>query len=277
MISEVHANRLAQAAQLAQSGHKPEAAQLCRQIVVEAPDYTAAWLWLAYSSTVQPEVADALTRAQRLEPANPAVIQAVEWYKSFVPPEKAVPLTSPQIQLADLKFTPLGPPVKESSNILMTQSGGILLVALAFFLGSLGIAVFLLGVITGIIPSRPVTKADATGNMVLNIIFLVITVGITILSGIFFFRSVQDLSTPPIRATGTILGQKRLKLNVRNRYGRIMYTDYTHEISFQSDNDNSVTTLTLSESQYLAVQLHHRAFVIYGRKLKNVRVYQRIA
>jgi hypothetical protein len=125
------AQRISTAAKIAQTGQLPEAARLCREVLATNPTYVPALLWLVFSSSDAFETSQALNQANQLEPANPLVVQAVNWNKQrYIQPESLRPSPSqlepeqavvPQ-PTSRPKFTPLAEPVKDSSFFFLARA-----------------------------------------------------------------------------------------------------------------------------------------------------------
>ncbi len=281
MLSQINVNRMNQVTGLVDEGRQAEAAQLCREVVASQPEDVLAWLWLVYTANDPAEIRWSLDNAHRLEPQNPAVVEAVKWFQvqsnaASVPPvvEPFVVQTS-RLDRPKLNFTPLSPPMKESSNFLMTQSGGLMLVSLVICLVGIGLSVVTVGLLTGLLPDS--SRHPKNSNDWLGWLLAVAFVVVTLLAGLVFVYTLQDLSAAPLRSTGRIKNRQANRHEVKDRYGTVLGVDYNYSLDFLPDGANKYVTLQLTEEQFNVCERSDRAFIIYGRKLGNVRVYQPIA
>ena len=195
------------------------------------------------------------------------------------PPDSAF-VAMPEVQINNLKFTPIGPPLKESKHFVLTQQGGTMLVSLLLFIVFLVPSVIIFGALTGLIKFQLSSSDHVGGSIAVVWIFLVFTSGGTIIALIFLVRSVQDIIRPPVQTIGTITRTQRTQTikQIQTKYGsNLLVPLYAYVIDFKPDDSSNVITFEITEEQYTVAQSHKRAFIIYSRKLRLIQLYQPIA
>ena len=280
MTEQDCAQRISTAAQIAQTGRLHEAASICREVLSANPDYVPALLWLVFASSDPFEIRQAINRARQLEPANPLVSQAVSWYaqreiqlESLRPdpsqPEPELDFSPPPVQAS--KFTPLGEPVKDSAIFLFSQSGGLLVVTGVVLVCSLAVVAWLVSV---------VISSGLDGS---RLVILIAAILFTLLCGAVVVYLLLDMITKPVLATGRIIGRHEIRREIRDRYGTFLGVDFFYEVDFVADDlyakasAGSPVRLRMTEAQYNACLNHNRAFMAYGKRTGNVKLYQPIA
>lgn len=280
MTEQDCAQRISTAAQIAQTGQLHEAASICREVLSTNPNYVPALLWLVFSSTDASEMSQAINRARQLDPTNPLVNQAVSWYsqrqiqlESLRPtpsqPEPELNLGPPPAQGS--KFTPLGEPVKDSAIFLFSQSGGLLVVTSVVLVCSIAVVAWLVSLIL------------SRGMDGIRLTMLIGTALFALLCGAVVVYLLLDVITKPVLATGRIVGRHEIRREIRDRYGTFLGVDFFYEVDFVADDmyakasAGSPVRLRMTEAQYQASLNHNRAFVAYGKRTGNVKLYQPIA
>ncbi len=272
MLDQINNNRLIQAVTLANSGRRPEAAPICREVLATNPHDISALLWLAYTTPNQIEAEEAVAKAYDLQPQNPAVLQAVNWYNThFVetpadaastPPPSA---RSPQPE-KDLLHTSIGEPVQDAANFFMSQAGSMVI-------GSTMVMIINLGIFLNYAVIRGINWTPLGAPRVL---FIIIPLGLGLIAAGFLVFAVKDVITPPIKAFGFIRDRKEIRRNVRDRLGDSFELHY--ELQFLSDEAKAAglmpVRLTLTKAQYDASARSNRAYVEFSKTLGSVRVYQ---
>ena len=267
MLDQASSNRLQQAAALATTGQREEAAKVCRDVLTSEPDHLPALLWLGYSSPNQVESENSIAKAYEINPQHPGVLKAVEWYNThFIDPQSG-PAAAEKAP-TDRMQQPLGEPVRDHANFFMSQTGGMLIgsAAIMLFSGSL----FL--IYSGLLFRSQIWTPFALRREIYAVGgFIMFWVALA-----FVVFAVMDVITPPIRATGFISERKEIRREVRERYGTSI--EYHFELKFMpddaADTGKSFIILKLTEDQYKASAQSNRAKVIYSRRLGNCRVYQ---
>ncbi len=271
--------RVQQAAELANADKRLEAAPFARQVLANDPDNLPALLWLGYTSPTQVESEEAIARAYDLHPRHPAVLKAVDWYNTYFmdapgtpPVPKATALKvepenpGPSGKEEHVMHTPVGEPVPDAANFFMSQAGGmvvgstiVLVVKLAIFLNY----TFLRGI-------------NWTPFGLPRGIYAILALGLALIAAAFLIYSIRDILTPPVRAHGFITNRREIRRKVKTESGSTY--DIYYELDFMDDEavgpDKRPVRLTLTKDQYEASTNTNRAFVVYSRRLGQVKLYQ---
>src|SRR4051794_21632604 len=220
MLDQTNLTRLWEAANLAGSGHRLEAAPLCRRVLASEPTNLVALLWLGYSSPSQLECEEALDRAFQLYPQHPAVLQAVDWYNThFIekPQPLAVIASAPESDEPahhNILHRPVGEAVPDSLNFFMSQAGGMIIGSTIFLAVNLFIFLnytFLRGI-------------SWTPFGLPRIFYALLALGIAVIAAAFLVYSIRDVMTPPVKAHGYISNRRVIKRQVKNETG--LTTDF---------------------------------------------------
>ena len=271
-------DRLQQVAKIASGGQKQEAAQLCREVLANQPDNLLALLWLGYTSPNQVEAEEAIAKAYELSPQDPHVLKAVEWYNThFIdpatqpPPAPSAPQAPPPDRpKVDRMLQPLGEPVKDHANFLMSQTASMI-IGSAIFLGSCTLTILAYSGLLfrdGVIPTPFNIRREfyAIGA------FLLFWPALG-----FFIFSILDLITLPVHVTGFVTERKRVRKDVKGRYGT-GGVEYYFEAKLIPDDREKFGEKTfhmkLTEEQYKACEQSNRGRIVCSRRLGVVRVYQ---
>ncbi len=275
-MTEGHDTQLVlQASTLAKTGRHTEASGLCRQVLAGQPSHLPALLWLGYTSENQVESEDCIAKAYDLAPQHPSVLKAVDWYNThFVDPTGAPQTTASasSAEPASDKSAPdkmqqaIGEPVKDHANFFMSQTGNMLIGSAAVMVFNAGFF-FYYTFVRGLV---------FTPFGVPRVVYAVLTAGLAVIAAGFLVFAVLDVITPPIKASGFISERKRIKREVKERYGTSI--EYHFELKFIPDNatetGQSYAILKLTEEQFQASEKSNRARVVYSRRLGSVRLYQ---
>lgn len=270
--------RLHQAAALTAANKRLEAAPLARQVLAGDPDNLAALLWLGYTSPTQVEAEEAIGRAYDLHPQHPAVLKAVDWYNTFfmdapapapVPGangHQAEPENSLPPQKDQMMHTPVGEAVPDAANFFMSQAGSMVIGSTIVMVVNLGIFLnytFLRGI-------------NWTPFGLPRIFYALLALGLALIAAAFLFYSVRDVLTPPVKAHGFISNRKEIRKRVKSDSGATY--DIYYEIDFVDDEapgpDKRPAHLTLTKAQFEASANTNRAYVVYSRRLGQVKLYQ---
>lgn len=278
MLDQVSAARLHQAVSLTNSGKRQDAAPICRELLAIHPSDISVLLWLAYTSPNQIEAEEAIAKAYDLEPQNPDVLQAVNWYNThFVdltnpstPANDASPTSAsqpPAPSSADRRRIPAGEPVLDATNFIMSQSGGMVIGAGGMLLAALGTFsyyTFIRGVVW-------------TPFGLPRIFYTILAGGTAVLALVFLIFALKNLLTPPVKAYGFIKDRKEIRHQVRDRASGTQ-TELHYEVQFTSDESQETgvlpVRLMLTKEQFEASALGNRAYVEYRKTLGSVRLYQ---
>lgn len=268
-----------QAVALAQAGRKAEAHVILTQLAQFHPDDSNLLLWLAFTSNDLAQSRALLERLMVLDPANPALGGAFDWLKAeeakrpVASPSLALPPEIPPEAPADHQYYPIGEPIRDGKNFFMTQTGGMFLVAGGIFLSSFGFALLRLFVfIAG--ASRPGREVGLS----LTAIYFVVAVFLALISGYFFVTSLMDILSAPIKAQGLISNRSQTRVDMRDRYGRVYDHDLQYHLEFCAEGfEDRPVRLTLTEDQYQASGFSNLAYVVYSKRLGNVRLYQALS
>ena len=271
--------RLQQAAELASADKRLEAAPFARQVLANDPDNLSALLWLGYTSPTQVESEEAIARAYELQPQHPAVLKAVDWYNTYFIDDQAPPAVpnapahkvepeapGPTGPKEHVMHTPVGEPVPDAANFFMSQAGSmvigstvVLVVNLAIFLNY----TFLRGI-------------NWTPFGLPRIVYAILALGLALIAAGFLFYSVRDVFTPPVKAHGFISNRREIRRKVKSEGGTSY--DLYYELDFLDDEaagpDKHAVHLTLTKDQFEASAHTNRAFVVYSRRLGQVKLYQ---
>lgn len=90
-MSQRDLQKLNQAIILIRSLRKYEAFEILAELVKKYPEESNLWLWMAYASETSTQAQQALQRATQLNPTNPALAAAWEWYDSQFSFSRAMP------------------------------------------------------------------------------------------------------------------------------------------------------------------------------------------
>jgi tetratricopeptide (TPR) repeat protein len=276
MLDQVGATRLQQAVSLTNAGRRQEAAPICREVLVAYPNNISAMLWLAYTSPNQIEAEEAIAKAYELEPQNPDVLQAVNWYNvHFVdstapaPQAQANPTGGEPARPAntDKMRIPAGDPVPDATNFIMSQSGGMVIGSGGMLLGALATLayyIFVRGVVF-------------TPFGLPRVFYMILAAGTALLALGFLIFALKNLLTPPVKAYGFIKDRKEIRRQVRDRASGSQ-TELHYELQFMADDSHETgampVRLMLTKEQYEASALGNRAYVEYRKTLGSVRLYQ---
>lgn len=273
MTDAMTLTRLQEAAQLAHSGRRLEAAPLCRRVLAAEPDNLTALLWLGYCSPSQLESEEAIDKAYQLQPQHPAVLKAVDWYNNHFIDQPAAPPVMPgtpeteeEQAKQNIMHTPVGPAVADSQNFFMSQVGGMIIGSTFFLVVNLFVFLnytFLRGI-------------SWTPFGMPRLFWALVALGIALIAAAFLVFSVRDALTPPVKAHGYISNRKIIKRQVKSETG--MTTDFYYELDFLADPVDGQAThivrLTLTKDQYEASDKTNRAYVVYSQRLGVVKLYQ---
>lgn len=271
--------RLQEAAILANADKRLEAAPFARQVLATDPDNLSALLWLGYTSPTQVESEEAIARAYELHPQHPAVLKAVDWYNTFfidAPATTAVPATpTPKVEPENpgpsgkkehVKHTPVGEPVLDATNFFMSQAGSMVI-------GSTVVLVVNLGVFLNYTFIRGI---NWTPFGLPRIFYAILALGLALIAAGFLFYAIRDVLTPPVEAHGFISNRKEIRRRVKSNSGTTY--DLYYELDFLDDEatgpDKRPTHLTLTKAQFEASANTNRAYVVYSRRLGQVKLYQ---
>lgn len=261
---------ISQIVSLATSGQQAEAATLCKAILTTQPDHLPALLWLGYASPSQVDSENAIAKAYELQPQNPHVLKAVEWYNTHFIEPTATPASNstPNTQVEEDKLhMPLDGPVMDSTSFLMSQSGGMII-------GS-GIVMFSNGWIALNYLVLQVVRWTPLGLP--RPIFGILAAGLALIAAWFFYNAVRDYIAPPVKAYGFISNRKEAKQEVKDKISGTM-TELTYQLDFLSDDDKEMgyapIQLILTKDQFDASARSNRARVVYTKRLGHVKLYQ---
>jgi hypothetical protein len=279
MPDQATITRIQQAAILAEADKRLEAAPFARRVLASDPENLAALLWLGYTSPTQLESEEAIAKAYELHPQHPAVLKAVDWYNTYfidAPAKPAVPspgapritleTPEPESKKANAMHTPVGEAIPDASNFFMSQAGSmvigstiVLVVNLAIFLNY----TFLRGI-------------NWTPFGLPRIFYALLAAGLALIAAGFLFYSVRDVMTPPVKAHGFINNRREIRRKVKSETGTSY--DLYYELDFLDDEaagpDKRPVRLSLTRAQYEASAQTNRAFVVYSRRLGQVKLYQ---
>jgi hypothetical protein len=270
MLDQLNTNRLQQVATLVNSGQRGAAAGLCRQVLAAHPDDISALLWLAYTSPNQIESEEMIAKAYDLQPQDPNVLQAVNWYNThFVdqPAQPEVAGTAPSASNAaslDQRHTPVGAPVRDATNFIMSQSGGMVI-------GSGGVLVTSLATFSYYTFFRGV---HWTPFGLPRLFYVIGALGLAVVALGFLIFAIKDVVTPPIKAYGFIKNRKEIRREINDRaLGRT--TEFHYEVQFYPDDGGDIPVkLTLTKEQFEVSSSTNRAYVEYTKSLGQVKIYQ---
>ncbi|MBN9392419.1 MAG: hypothetical protein J0I20_30575 [Chloroflexi bacterium] len=281
MPDQATITRIHQAAILAEADKRLEAAPFARRVLANDPENLAALLWLGYTSPTQLESEEAIAKAYDLHPQHPAVLKAVEWYNNYfidAPAKPAVPsnstaritLETPEPESsskkANVMHTPVGEAVPDAANFFMSQAGSMVIGSTVVLVANL--ATFLNYTVLHVIRWTPFGAP--------RIFFALVALGLALIAAAFLFYSVRDVLTPPVKAHGFINNRREIKRRVKSETGTSY--DLYYELDFLDDEaagpDKRPVRLTLTRAQFEASAQTNRAFVVYSRRLGQVKLYQ---
>lgn len=282
MLEQSSIEQLQQVVTLASTGRRVEAASLCRNVLSADPYNLIALLWLAHSASDQLEIENAIAQAYDLEPQNPSVLEAVNWYNSTFFPESASQTTSLQVvppleapqptsddypqgtDADDELRTPLGLPVPDHLSFWNSQNGMILTGAVIFLISNL--AAFLNYVVIHAISWSPFgIRREVSGYfcLFLAIIAVVVMVVVTL-----------DILTPPVAVYGYVSDHRKRRVDYKDG------SNYYYDLLFLADqvylgeSNGNFVRLTLTEEQFLVSKKSNRAYVEYSKRFGSVKLYQ---
>lgn len=302
--------RLNEVAGLVGAGRPADAAEMCRDILRTSPQNVPTLVWLGFCTTDLNEAYEATARAYHMEPNNPDVLQAINGYNAKqaqaamnagagviveVPRESVLPPLPAGFFLgetqsatggtkADLgtgspekrQFRPVDDPVRDhpSKNPLvrfvMSESGGLFLVAIFFFLSSL---LYLIISTIGLFASRFTTSGEV-GVLVRGGIAIALLFG----SGLWIFTLGQDYLKPPRKAYGGIANRRAERKEVKEE-GRSVGVEFYYTADFTPVDAPPGTPpilLRMNEAQYQASGKTRWAYVEYRVKSGFVSLYQAV-
>jgi hypothetical protein len=283
MLDQTSTEKLHKVVALNNTGQTEAASTLCREILAQHPDHVTTLLWLAYSSMDEKEIFQAIKRAHQIEPNNPAVLEALNLYNSQLggstpQPEQAQPtVPSPSTPLPEAaapsqsrNYLAAGDPVKDGSNFIMTQTGGLFIMAVLAFLGSIGGLFFASGLMQWLLDGESeIFRFRWNGLTIGSAISILIFGGLSI----YFFI---DVIKPPVKAYGQVKGRKKEFRQRKNDYGQVsdMESFWEYYVDFIPDGEFHSVRLTLTEDQFMASDRAKYAYVEYSKQSGNCRLYQ---
>jgi hypothetical protein len=282
MLDSHNTEKLHRVASLNNTGQTDMAAKLCREILVDSPNHVTTLLWLAYSSMDKQEIYQAIMRAYQLEPNNPSVHEALQLYNTQIasgpatqaPPTPQAQAVAPAPEYAPppekRHYIPVGDPVKDGSNFIMTQTGGLFVVAVLAFFGSIGGLFFTSGLLQWLLDGESeVLRFRWNGLSIGAAISILIFAGLSV----YFL---MDVLKAPVKAYGQVGNRKKEFRQRKNDYGQVsdMESFYEYYLDFTPEGEFHPVKLTLTEEQFVACDRGKYAYVEYSKQSGHCRLYQ---